>query len=356
MCISDTPVCTAWEPYATPKAWTLPGGYGTRTVYVWYKDNFGNNNQSPFQASILLGTTPVMVSVTSPSGGTHTNNAAINISGTVYSVANIQGISINGVVVPVIPSGNFSQTVQLSTGANTITTVATDAVGNQAVDSRNVILDQTPPAISLVSPVAGNTVFGVAITVSGTIDETASVTAQVNGRAPLSATVSGLSFSANVSLDVGFNTILVMAIDQAGNISQSSVTVTSDVPLSVTSPPPSVGFSVYTFSGTIHPGSTITITPTNGTGVETGSVIYTSPTTWSCTVGNLALGDNVFSITATSPTGSVMSTTATVNFVPDPAPVPAMNKPVVFTLVAALFFVLRRANGRAFRKEQMLNR
>jgi hypothetical protein len=350
MCVSNSMVCSAWEPYVTTKNWTLDVALGTKMVFVWYKDTFGNIDQTPYTASIILGATPVMVSVTTPPNGTYTNNATLGISGTAYSVAGIQGISINSVFIAFDSSGNFTRTVPLSTGANTINTLVFDPAGNQAIDTRTVILDQTPPVITISYPLPNSTIYGQSLMVSGAFDKPATITIQVNSNAPLPASQSGLSFTADVVLDSGLNTILITATDQAGNSSQMSVTVTCDVPLSVTPPPPSVGISVYTLSGTMHPGSTISITPINGTGANTGAVVYTSPTTWSCTVGNLAGGDNVFSIVATSSTGSVTSTTATVNFVPDPTLVPAMNKPVVVILAVVLLLVLRTANVRGARK------
>jgi hypothetical protein len=44
MMISNDPCFTGatWEPYKTAKSWTLTDGYGTKSVYVKYKDNAGN--------------------------------------------------------------------------------------------------------------------------------------------------------------------------------------------------------------------------------------------------------------------------------------------------------------------------
>src|SRR4030067_2688178 len=45
MCVSDSTTCTTWETFSTSptqKAWTLPSGDGTKTVYVWFKDALGN--------------------------------------------------------------------------------------------------------------------------------------------------------------------------------------------------------------------------------------------------------------------------------------------------------------------------
>ena len=57
MCISNTGSCSSWEAYAASKPWTLSGGDGNKTVYVWFKDNPGNIDGTPYSDSILLDTT-----------------------------------------------------------------------------------------------------------------------------------------------------------------------------------------------------------------------------------------------------------------------------------------------------------
>jgi Metallo-peptidase family M12/Fibronectin type III domain/Putative binding domain, N-terminal len=63
MCISNTTACSSWVAYTVTKSWTLPSGSGTKTVYVWFRDKWGNQNASPFSTSIILDTT-------APSNGT----------------------------------------------------------------------------------------------------------------------------------------------------------------------------------------------------------------------------------------------------------------------------------------------
>lgn len=56
MCISDSATCTAWETYATSKAWTFPSVDGTKTINVWFKDALGNANATPYSNSIIVDT------------------------------------------------------------------------------------------------------------------------------------------------------------------------------------------------------------------------------------------------------------------------------------------------------------
>jgi len=54
MCISNTSVCSSWENYSSTKAWTLPSGNGTKTVYAWFRNNLEIQNISPYSDSINL--------------------------------------------------------------------------------------------------------------------------------------------------------------------------------------------------------------------------------------------------------------------------------------------------------------
>lgn len=73
MCVSDSSTCTTWETFATSKAWTLPTGDATKTVYIWFKDALGNANATPYSGTITLDTI-------APTEGTLTATA---VSGTI---------------------------------------------------------------------------------------------------------------------------------------------------------------------------------------------------------------------------------------------------------------------------------
>ena len=59
---------SAAEPYGTSKAWMLPTGDGTKTIYVKFADQAGNWS-SASNDSIVLDTIPPQISITSPSNG-----------------------------------------------------------------------------------------------------------------------------------------------------------------------------------------------------------------------------------------------------------------------------------------------
>jgi subtilisin family serine protease len=57
VCLSASTACTAWQPFATPVLYTLPGSDGVKTVYVTWKNKDGIATASPASASITLDTT-----------------------------------------------------------------------------------------------------------------------------------------------------------------------------------------------------------------------------------------------------------------------------------------------------------
>jgi hypothetical protein len=72
MCVSNTTTCTAWETYATTRAWTLTAGSGWRTVSVWFKDVWGNVSATAATDAIGLDTvvpTNGTVTLTRQDGG-----------------------------------------------------------------------------------------------------------------------------------------------------------------------------------------------------------------------------------------------------------------------------------------------
>jgi len=63
MRISEDPFFTAatWEPYSATKPWTLSAGFGTKTIYVQFRDSTGQlsnvfNDKIEYSASCVVDT------------------------------------------------------------------------------------------------------------------------------------------------------------------------------------------------------------------------------------------------------------------------------------------------------------
>lgn len=61
----DGSTWTSWEPYGITKAWSLPAGDGSKTVFVQYRDALGQTSGN-YSDSIVLDTTPPDVDINSP--------------------------------------------------------------------------------------------------------------------------------------------------------------------------------------------------------------------------------------------------------------------------------------------------
>src|SRR5262249_53426349 len=128
---------------------------------------------------------------------------------------------------------SFSWTsTAVANGSHTLMVKAYDAVGN--VGSASVIVtvsntDATPPSAKISSPLAGATVSGAAVAVSGTASDNVGVTKvelYVDGVLYTSTTVSAFSFSWNSTTKAnGSHTLMVKAYDAANNTGSASVSV-----------------------------------------------------------------------------------------------------------------------------------
>ncbi len=177
------------------------------------------------------GATGPVVEITSPESLLTVGTSTLEVNGQVAPTSAL--LTINGVAVN-HTGGSFNASVSLQEGHNTI--VARAVSGSQQVtDSISVSLDLTPPYVTIESHEEGQSVFTDTVTVTGLVNdivrgtiesEQANVT--VNG---IPAEISNRSYAAhNVPLVEGSNLITVAASDQVGNIGNTQVTISYEVP------------------------------------------------------------------------------------------------------------------------------
>lgn len=167
--ITKTTITNGYQcSYAIPTALSE----GNHTIKVNAKDNDGNT-ATERTVTFKVDVTPPVLSVTAPTNNLLTNKAECTVSGKTSDVtAGIKSVTvrINGGAeqsVSVDSSGNFSTTVTLSEGANTIVVTATDNSGLSSSVTRIVTLDTQAPVISSVeispNPVSTGEVFTVTV-------------------------------------------------------------------------------------------------------------------------------------------------------------------------------------------------
>ena len=246
-------------------------------------------------------TTAPVITITEPAQGLITKISTITVSGTVTDTSAVT-VTVNG--QPVNLSGTqFSTSVTLAEGSNTITVLATDAFGNVGTATRNVTLDTTAPVLTITSLQDGAVTTETQLTITGTVTDATTTTVTVNN---VAATRNGNEFSAVVSLVEGPNTFVIRAEDAAGNQTEITRTVTLQVPQDTTPPvltiiEPAEGFITQDeqviVSGTVTDSSNVIIT-INGQQATVSGTQFTASVP-------LVEGQNPIAVIATDTAGNV---------------------------------------------------
>jgi RHS repeat-associated protein len=191
------------------------------TITIVATDATGN--QTTVTRSVTRDSIPPTLIVTTPTDSTITNQTNITLSGTVTDVS-ATTLTVNDSPVQVGTNGSFNSQLALVEGSNTITVVATDAAGNKTTVTRTVRRDTQAPIVDLRLPIDNFITNQQTVVVSGTVIDSTTITLTINGI--VVAIGSDGTFSAQIILVAGLNTITVVATDTAGNSSTITRTVT----------------------------------------------------------------------------------------------------------------------------------
>lgn len=282
-----------------------PGGYYSLTVEATNASGTTATASGDTLASLRLVVEdkegPILT-VTSPAGDTLTTAETITVSGTASDVSGVQSVTINGAAASLGAGGAFQVTLPLSEGDNPITITATDTVGNPTTITRTVTRAVHGPTLTIINPVDGTATSQTTVLVTGTVSDsvTAVTSVTINGEA---VSFAGGTYSGNVDLAEGDNTITVMAVNQAGLSTTLSVSVTLDteVPqITLTTPAPGqmADSPAFLVTGTVsEQGSGIASLTVNGTQAQV------SGGTFSLEI-NLQEGDNAVTAVVTDRAGN----------------------------------------------------
>ena len=197
---------------------------GPNLITATAVDSAGNTNSS--SVTVRLDSIPPMLDVQSPVDGLQTRSPTIEVSGSMEPGSEVY---INGRQIALgNESGVFRTTISLTKDITGVTVDAVDEAGNHNITTRKVLLDTTPPFLKLVSPKEGLTINRSSISITGEAEAGCFLTVsgncqQLQGTAPARS-----GFSVPVALIEGLNTILVSAIDKAGNTNKSTIHVVLD--------------------------------------------------------------------------------------------------------------------------------
>ncbi len=236
---------------------------GSHTLFAKAYDAAGNAGQSTSisvtVSNAAADTTPPTVAITSPANNaveSGTSYAAVNVSDNV-GVVKVE-YYVNGGLDYTSTSAPFGYSVTTTPAMNgtyTMYAKAYDAAGNVGVSSTirfsinnsTSTADTSAPSVSISAPAQGATVSG-ATTISATASDNVGVSKvefYINGALAGSDSSAPYSLSWNtLAVTDGSYTLAVKAYDAAGNVSQSSATVTVKNS-AVTPPSTSTAFSIW---------------------------------------------------------------------------------------------------------------
>lgn len=220
--LKNSSVTLNGQPYLSGTLISDPGSY---TLTVSADDMAGNSASQAIHFTI--DTTAPVLTVSTLSDGSYTNNEILNVTGTVNDNIAVKELLINGVTVAVNTDGSYSHALALADGKNTIEVKATDLATNVSSDTRTIYLDQKSPLIDITSPADNSKTGKPEIIVTGNVYETSTVEIRLNGVTQPSER-DGFAFKAALTPAYGPNTIEIIAIDQATNRGTEKRTVIFD--------------------------------------------------------------------------------------------------------------------------------
>lgn len=193
------------------------------------------------------------IAITTPSSGAKLTTASPTIEFTLRDETDGSGISINslslkidaGAAITNMSTGMTCSAVAgdydctyvcqsaLSEGSHTITINIQDNDANAATaTSTTFTVDTVPPTLNITAPANNLITNNATLTIAGSTNDATSspvtVTIKLNGTDQGVVTVTSGSFSKNVNLADGSNTIVIRSTDSAGKYSEVTRTVTLD--------------------------------------------------------------------------------------------------------------------------------
>lgn len=171
--ITKTPISGG---YMCSFAIKTPLGEGSHIIKVDAQD-FDGNSAIQRTVSIVVDTIPPVLSVKSPTNNLVTNQSKITVSGTTNDVTSnpckvtVKLNSGSPQNAQVQSNGDFSISVTLQKGTNTIVVTSTDLAGKSTTISRTVVLDLDAPTIQSVTISKNPVVVGETFTISAKITD-----------------------------------------------------------------------------------------------------------------------------------------------------------------------------------------
>lgn len=173
--------------------------------------------------TVTLNLTAPALTITQPADNSVTSKSFTDVTGSVTDPATTVTARVNeGSATSAIMNGtNFSVTVNLASGLNTIDITATEAAGKSSSAKRTVLSDTTAPALAITAPTQDISTKEGSITLSGTVTDgvtSTTVGIAVDDQTYRPTVANDGSFSQAISLPTDKSyAVVTTATDQAGN-------------------------------------------------------------------------------------------------------------------------------------------
>ena len=211
---------------------------GSNKLTVIARDQNGLTSQAVL--SIRRDSAKPALSGITPAEGAYLNALTVKVSGTVSDASPV-AVLVNGVAATVSVSDSdsdqqFSATVTVSEGANTLNIQATDSAGNSATATRNVLVDTGAPAAFIpaanISGWSNNNKPTITFSATDSGSGIDHYEIGVDGVTSSSRAVSPYTFTTAIA--EGEHTVQVKAVDRAGNYTIGEVKVFIDTVAPIT--------------------------------------------------------------------------------------------------------------------------
>ena len=289
-------------------------------------------NVASTSVNIKLDKTPPSVTIASPSNNSTVSLSTVSIGLNGSESDDLSGVSrvtCNGSPAA-ISSSNFTCSVLLTQGANSIAVQATDAAGNAS--SSPLSLTFAPaPQVAITAPANLVVTNTSPVTVTGTVsDPAANIT--VNG---IAVPQSGGGFAIPVPLMEGLNVLTAVATNAGGVASTATVQVTLDTtPPHLTVDSPVDGSTTTAASVTVTGlANDVVVGTVNAQDVQVsvnGVAAQVANRSYAAAGVPLVLGKNVIRATGRDHAGNGTTTSVTVTRVsPSQPPAPAIGTAII---------------------------
>lgn len=310
---------------------------GVNQVAIEAVDSVGNKTVD--SRTLNFDATVPVIAIIAPVDNSYTVNSELKISGTVdkTSVIAVQGLPAT------VDANNWSASLNLDPGVNTIEIVATDLYGNSSSVKRSITLDTAKPALAVSSPAEDIAVKVPNITIEGTVSDITALTLEytVNGSTVAVPVIDG-KFSFNVDFTAEGNyPVALTAKDAVGNTSTVVRTVIYDITPPTFTLDQVVGVMPEKLSGSVEAGSSIVVKAVLNADVsEAIGTVVIADGFWKADLTGVVYTPETLLAVATDAAGNSTSKTLTYSF-----PTGTMNadgKPTIQDAIRAIRIVVNQ--------------